>query len=169
MKKLALTAGAALLACGLLAPGQAAHAQPGGVNAGILTCQVEGGWGFIFGSSRNLRCEYSKRGYSENYYGRISKFGVDIGYLRGAVMVWTVIAPTANLAPGTLTGNYAGVTASATPGIGAGAHVLVGGFHRSVMLQPVSIEGNTGLNVAAGIASLTLHYDHHHQVSSATR
>ncbi len=84
-------------------------------------------------------------------------------------MVSTVIAPTANLALGSLTGNYAGVTASATPGVGAGAHVLVGGFHQSVMLQPLSIEGNTGLNVAAGIASLSLHYEHPHKVSSATK
>ena len=165
MKRLALTTGAALLACGMLTPGQAARAQTGGVNAGILTCQVASGWGFVFGSSRNLRCEFSKPGYSEHYFGRIAKFGVDIGYLRGAVMVWSVIAPTARLAPGSLTGNYAGVTASATAGIGAGAHVLVGGFHRSMMLQPVSIEGNSGLNVAAGIASQNLHYDH----SSAMR
>jgi hypothetical protein len=169
MKKLALTTGAALLACGLLAPGQAARAQPGGVNAGILTCRVASGWGFVFGSSRNLRCEYSKPGYTEDYYGRISKFGLDIGYLRGGVMVWTVIAPTARLAPGSLTGNYAGVTASATAGIGAGANVLVGGFHRSVMLQPLSIEGNTGLNVAAGIASLSLHYADHRQATSRAK
>ena len=60
---------------------------------------------------------------------------------------------------GALAGAYAGATASATVGVGAGANVLVGGFNRSITLQPVSIEGNTGLNVAAGIGEITLHYE----------
>jgi hypothetical protein len=68
-----------------------------------------------------------------------------------------VFAPTANLAPGSLVGDFAGATASATVGVGAGANVLIGGSNRTISLQPLSIEGNTGLNVAAGIASITLH------------
>ena len=38
--------------------------------------------------------------------------------------------------------------ASATVGVGLGANVLVGGSGNSIALQPVSIEGTTGLNVA---------------------
>jgi hypothetical protein len=158
MKKLVLATAVALLTCGMLASEHGAQAQQAGVNTGILSCNVSAGWGFIFGSSRALRCEYSKPGYSEHYTGQISKFGVDIGYLAGAVMVWNVIAPTTNLAPGALAGNYGGATGSATVGVGAAAHVLIGGSNQSVTLQPVSIEGNTGLNVAAGIAALTLNY-----------
>ena len=74
------------------------------------------------------------------------------------VILWTVLAPSTNMEQGALSGHYAGATASATLGIGAAAHVLVGGLHSSIALQPVSIEGNTGLNVAAGIATMNLEY-----------
>ncbi len=148
-------AAVALLAAA--AAGTPAFAEEGGVKAGFLSCHVSSGFGFIFGSSRSLNCEYSPGSQtSENYTGSITKFGVDIGYLSSAVMVWAVFAPTANVAPGTLAGNYAGVTGSAAVGIGAGANVLVGGSGSHITLQPVSIEGQTGLNVAGGIAAMTL-------------
>jgi hypothetical protein len=67
-----------------------------------------------------------------------------------------VIAPTANLVPGALAGSYAGATASATVGVGVGANALIGGSNNTVALQPLSIEGNRGLNVAAGIGAITL-------------
>jgi hypothetical protein len=146
------------LATGILASGGPAHAQ-GGVQVGTLTCNVSGGWGFVFGSSKAVRCTFSHPGGPpEHYAGSINKFGVDIGYTQGGVLVWGVFAPTANLAPGTLSGNYGGVTGSATVGVGAGANVLVGGSNRTISLQPLSIEGNTGLNVAAGIGSISLRY-----------
>ena len=85
-----------------------------------------------------------------------SKFGVDIGYTNGGVLIWGVFAPTTNMARGALAGSYAGATGSATVGVGVGANVLIGGSNRSISLQPVSIEGNTGLNVAAGIGAITL-------------
>ena len=138
--------------------GGPAHAQ-GGVQVGTLTCNVSGGWGFVFGSSKAVRCSLSHPGGPpEHYAGSINKFGVDIGYTQGGVLVWGVFAPTANLAPGALTGNYVGATGSATVGVGAGANVLVGGSNRTISLQPLSIEGNTGLNVAAGIGSISLRY-----------
>ena len=145
------------LAAGIAAQGTPATAQSG-VRVGTLSCNVAGGWGFVFGSSKALRCSLTPGpGRPEHYYGRISKFGVDIGYTQGGVLVWAVFAPTANLAPGSLAGDYAGATASATVGIGVGANVLVGGSNRTISLQPLSIEGNTGLNVAAGIGAITLH------------
>lgn len=146
---------AALIAAGVLVSGEA-NAQ-GGVKLGTLTCSVSSGFGFIFGSSRDVRCTFqSARGTFENYMGHISKFGVDIGYTRGGVIVWAVFAPSATLAPGALAGDYGGATAGATVGVGAAVHALVGGFRHSISLQPLSIEGNTGLNVAAGIAQMTL-------------
>jgi hypothetical protein len=127
------------------------------VTVGTLTCNVASGFGFVFGSSRAINCTFAgPRGRYERYVGNISKFGVDIGYTRGGILVWTVIAPTAGLAPGALAGSYVGGTASASVGVGLGAHALIGGFHRSIALQPLSIEANRGLNVAAGIASMTL-------------
>jgi hypothetical protein len=72
------------------------------------------------------------------------------------VIVWAVLNPTSDVSPGALNGDYVGATASASVGVGVGANVLVGGFNKSVTLQPLSIEGNQGLNVAAGIGAISL-------------
>src|SRR5947208_15451719 len=151
-------AGALGLAIGTMGNGPPALAQ-GNVRVGTVNCKVAGGWGFVFGSSKAVRCTFARAGdRPEHYAGSINKFGVDIGYTQGGVLVWGVFAPSGGLAPGALSGNYVGATGSATVGIGAGANVLVGGSNRTISLQPVSIEGNTGLNVAAGIGSISLRY-----------
>jgi hypothetical protein len=126
------------------------------VNVGTLTCNVASGFGFIFGSSKALNCTFSGLGRNEHYMGSITKFGADIGYTSGGILVWTVVAPVAVMQPGALGGNYGGATASATVGVGVGANALIGGSNNTIALQPLSIEGNTGLNVAAGIAGITL-------------
>ena len=154
--------GAALGALGLVAGGVAlgtpARAQD--VRVGMMTCDVAGGFGYVLGSSRDLQCTFSPaQGPAEHYSGTISKFGVDIGYVQNAVMVWTVLAPTVALSPGSLTGTYGGVTASATVGVGVGANVLVGGSSDTISLQPVSVEGGTGLNVSGGFASMSLSFE----------
>ena len=149
---------AALVAAlsGSLALGAPAQAQPG-VVIGTLTCNVASGFGFVFGSSRAINCTFAgPGGRYEHYVGDISKFGVDIGFTQGGILVWTVVVPTAALAPGALAGNYVGGTASATVGVGVGANALVGGSSNSIALQPLSIEANRGLNVAAGVAAMTL-------------
>jgi hypothetical protein len=159
MYKLSGLAAAAFgVAIGVAGGGAPAAAQ-GNVQVGTLTCNVSGGWGFVFGSSKAVRCTFARAGgRPEHYAGSINKFGVDIGYTQGGVLVWGVFAPSGGLAPGALSGNYVGATGSATVGVGAGANVLVGGSNRTISLQPVSIEGNTGLNVAAGIGSISLRY-----------
>jgi Protein of unknown function (DUF992) len=155
INKLVMSA-AALSLFALAAPVQAA---PNGVKVGTLTCHVASGWGFVFGSSKDLRCNFRPNGHKgEHYSGSISKFGVDIGYTDGGELIWGVFAPASDVRPGALEGNYAGATASATVGVGLGANVLVGGLDKSIALQPLSVEGNTGLNVAAGIGSIDLKY-----------
>jgi Protein of unknown function (DUF992) len=130
------------------------------VKTGYLTCHEAGGWGYIIGSSHKLHCTYSSnKGRTEYYTGSISKFGADIGYLKSAVILWAVAAPSTNLGAGALTGSYGGVQGSVALGVGGGANVLIGGFHKSITLQPVSVEGQNGLNVAAGVAALSLHYE----------
>lgn len=128
---------------------------------GYLSCHVASGWGFIFGSSRKLQCTYTpaeKGKKIENYNGSVTKFGADIGYLQSGVILWTVLSPGVKITqnPGLLSGHYGGATASATVGLGVGGNLLVGGMDGSISLQPLSIEGNTGLNVAGGIAEMTL-------------
>lgn len=130
-------------------------AQADGVKIGTLTCNVEGGIGFIIGSSKDMECTFHGNAGVEHYSGVINKFGLDIGITGSQVMSWVVFAP-GDVRPGALSGTYVGATAEATAAIGAGANVLVGGFNKNVTLQPVSLSGQTGLNVAAGVAELVL-------------
>jgi hypothetical protein len=154
-KSFRLLMSAGLAAAGLMIA-SAAQAAPHGVRVGELTCNVESGWGFIFGSSKDLHCTFRGNGHHEHYVGSISKFGVDIGYTGGEVLVWGVFAPSSDVRQGALQGDYAGASAQATIGVGLGANVLVGGLDKSIALQPLSISGEKGLNVAAGIGSISL-------------
>ncbi|MBS0520275.1 MAG: DUF992 domain-containing protein [Proteobacteria bacterium] len=146
-------------AAALVAFGGTAEAQnKGGANVGTLTCKVSGGMGFIIGSSKDLNCLFVRNdGIAEKYTGSITRFGVDIGYTKEGHMVWLVFAPGA-LAPGSIAGDYVGGTAQATIGAGGAVNVLVGGGAQNITLQPVSVEGTKGLNVAAGVAGVTLKY-----------
>ena len=142
---------------GALALAGVANAAPHGVKVGMLTCHVHSGWGYVVGSSKGMDCLYRPKDRGEDRYtGSISKLGVDIGYTTGGTLVWDVIAPTSDLRPGALEGEYGGATASATIGAGVGANVLLGGFDKSIALQPVSVEGNTGLNISGGIGEMSL-------------
>ncbi len=136
--------------------GPAQAAEPG-VKAGALTCTVAGGSGFIFGSSKDLTCVFEPvSGPAETYTGRITKFGLDVGQTDVTKIAWGVIAPAADVEPGALEGDYVGLSAEATVGGGIGANALVGGMDKSIALNPVSVQVQNGLNVAAGIASLKL-------------
>ncbi len=128
-----------------------------GVNTGVLTCQVASGFGWIIGSTRTMECKYAPgSGHTEDYSGTISKVGIDIGYLGACVIVWAVVAPDLSTGPGALAGNYFGATAQAAAMVGGGVNVLTGGFRNSIALQPISVMGNTGLYVGAGIAAMNL-------------
>jgi outer membrane protein OmpA-like peptidoglycan-associated protein len=146
----ALALGAAFLASG-------ANADPGGIKVGTLTCHVNSGWGYVLGSSKRMECRYQGVGGPDQYVGRMTKVGMDIGYTRGATMVWAVVAPAGDVGRGALAGDYVGGTASATAGIGIGANGLVGGLRRSFTLQPLSFEGNTGyIDASAGLGVMHL-------------
>jgi hypothetical protein len=155
MSKFRLMMGAAATLAVLACAGTA-NAAPAGIRVGDLTCNVASGWGFIFGSSKDLHCTYRGNDHREHYTGSISKFGVDVGYTEGGVLVWGVFAPTSDMREGALQGTYAGASAQATVGVGVGANVLIGGLDKSIALQPLSVEGSKGLNVAAGIGSISL-------------
>jgi hypothetical protein len=113
--------------------------------------------GFIIASKKEVTCLFtpSQGGPKEVYVGSINKFGLDIGATSGGEMVWAVYAPT-SAGVGALAGTYTGATAEATVGVGLGANVLVGGSNRTVSLQPISVQGQTGLNLAVGVAGLEL-------------
>jgi len=124
---------------------------------GTLTCDISAGIGVIIASKKNVTCVFTpaQPGPREVYAGTITKFGLDLGATSGGEMIWAVYAPS-NRRFGALAGRYVGATAGATVGAGVGANVLVGGSNRTVTLQPLSVQGQTGLNVAAGVAGLEL-------------
>ena len=146
---------AALVLAALMGSAQAQER----IQAGSLTCDVSAGIGLIIGSQRNVSCTFtpSLPGPIEYYTGTISKLGVDIGVTGGGVMVWLVWSPTTRPVGG-LSGNYVGASAEASVVAGLGANALVGGSNRSVALQPLSVSGQVGLNIAAGVAGLDLRY-----------
>lgn len=158
MKASQIPALIALVAGCVFAAGDAgAQGRSGGrTQVGVLNCDVSAGIGRIIGSTRALTCRFRPyRGRTEFYRGTIRHAGLDIGVTRRGVMVWGVLAPSnrRNLALG---GRYAGAAAEVTAGLGLGANVLIGGFEDSVALQPLSVTAQTGLNIAVGVAELTL-------------
>jgi hypothetical protein len=129
--------------------------------SGQLKCHVEGGMSFIVGSSRQVDCIFTPAGGlpPEAYSGSINKIGIDLGWEKGGTLLWGVLSPGLTRGPGSLAGNYVGATAEVAAGVGAGANALVGG--NKVVLNPISVTGDVGINLAAGIADLDLVYQGH--------
>ncbi|MGI9385240.1 MAG: DUF992 domain-containing protein [Methyloligellaceae bacterium] len=149
---------AAVFAFALIAVPSVLQAQrPASPPEGVLRCDVSGGVSFIIGSTRRLECVYSPtQGPAEFYKGRINKFGVDVGFLKAGVIVWSVLSPGVNKRRGALAGTYVGVSAQVAAVRGVGANALVAA--NKIMLNPLSVEGLRGVNVAAGISGLRLDY-----------
>jgi hypothetical protein len=149
----------ALAAVTIAAAAFTASAQPQDrVQAGVLNCDVSGGLGLILGSQKEVTCQFlpaDSNSTREVYVGVINKFGLDIGATARGQMVWNVFAPTSR-SVAALAGDYVGAGAEATIAVGLGANVLIGGNNRTVALQPVSIQAQEGLNVAAGVTELRL-------------
>jgi hypothetical protein len=144
---------ATAVAVAVAAPAQAGER----VKIGQLRCDVAGGLGLIIASSKEMECRFtSAHGRSEMYHGRINKFGLVIGGTDRGTLLWDVFAPTDGPLHHALAGDYVGVAASATVGVGVGANALVGGSNREFNLQPLSLQTQTGLDLTAGVASLTL-------------
>ena len=135
-----------------------ANAQPNRVQVGTLTCAMSSSIGLILGSQKNVNCEFAGRPGEpiETYTGTMTTIGLDIGVTGGGVIVWSVFAES-NRYAGMLAGKYLGATAEVSVAAGLGANVLVGGSNRTVALQPLSVQGQVGLDVAAGIGDLELH------------
>ena len=157
MFRTAFAAVAVLVAALTMVVGSA-HAQPRRIEVGTLTCAMSSSIGLIVGSQKNVNCVF--RGQpgepEEAYTGTMTTVGLDIGITTGGVIVWTVFADT-NRFVGMLAGKYVGATGEVSIAAGLGANVLVGGSHRTVALQPLSVQGQVGLDIAAGVGELDLH------------
>lgn len=158
MKKLILPAA---IAAGFLSP-TPLLAQPRWFEAGMLYCTGKGGLGYILASQKEVLCRFTPSGRNrpaEAYLGTMSKYGVDVGATGRTVMAWYVMASTRSPLPiGTLAGNYGGVSAEATAVIGAGTSVLFGGTSQTIMLQPVSVQGQSGVNVAVAVSGFQMRW-----------
>lgn len=148
------------LAAAVALSGASARADQGGVNAGVLTCVVDGGIGLLVFSSKEMQCEFaSVTGRTDYYSGNVKKFGLDVGITGKSYVKWVVFAPVGRPRAGGLAGKYVGVSGEATAGAGVGANGLVGGSDRTFSLQPFSASIQTGVNLALGIGSMTLRYE----------
>ena len=150
------TISAAVIALSLTAGSAVAQRQ----QVGTLSCDVSAGLGMIVASQRTLNCLFTPTlpgSVVEQYTGSITKVGLDVGATAGGQLIWAVHTST-TLGRGALTGSYVGATAEASVGAGLGANVLVGGNNRSVALQPLSVQGQVGLNLAAGVADIQLRF-----------
>ena len=148
----------AIAAAAVVSVLNAADAQSRRVQVGTLTCSLSVGIGLIVGSQRNVSCLF--RGVpgepDDAYTGTMTRVGLDVGITAGSVIIWAVFANT-NRYKGMLTGTYTGASAEMSVAAGLGANVLVGGSNRTVALQPVSVQGQIGLDIAAGVGALELH------------
>jgi hypothetical protein len=134
-----------------------AQQPPARVRIGVLECRGGASVGFVVGSVTNLGCVFRVEGVPEDrYIATIRKVGVDLGITEETALGWAVYAPVERLGPGDLSGDYAGAQGSASIGVGLGGNVLVGGSNNSIALQPLSLQGQVGINVAAGLESLEL-------------
>lgn len=155
MPKTIPTIAAAAMGAALMA----APAHAAGVKVGTLTCDIEGGWGLVLGSQKDLSCVFQSVSNKVSYYtGDVTRLGIDVGYTNAGVMVWAVIAPSSDMNPDDLEGKYAGATVGATAVVGGKLNAMIGGLDKSITLQPLSVEGNTGLSVTAAIGAMELDY-----------
>lgn len=139
------------------------------VQVGVLDCRGAGAVSFVVGSVNNFGCVFKPgSGHPQRYVATIRRYGVDLGVSGHSVLTWLVFAPSRHVGYGALSGTYVGPSAGAAIGVGLSANALVGGSDNAFGLQPLSVAGGTGLNVAAGIAGLELrpaflpHRRHHH-------
>lgn len=147
------------------APAEAAETKaPVRLEAGTLTCKGEGGWGAIVFSKKTFDCSFATAdgNHRGSYKGTITKVGLDVGVTGDTALLWVVFGPSGQVADdfraGSLAGDYVGVGVEATVGAGLGANALLGGNESQFVLQPVSVQVQTGISIAAAVQTLTLEY-----------
>ena len=157
MRRFRLLAAATVAMLAASIAGASAQQAVQRVQVGVLECRGGASVGFIVGSVTNLGCVLRADGLPEDrYIATIRKVGLDLGITQESALAWGVFAPSAQVGPGGLSGNYVGAQGSATLGVGVGGNVLVGGSANSIALQPLSVQGQVGVSIAAGLESLEL-------------
>ena len=143
-------------ALGLIASVSGASAQER-LQVGVLECAGGPNVGYVVGSTTQLECVFKTDGRRpEPYVATLQRIGVDLGFTQNTGLAWAVYAPTRRIGRGDLAGSFGGVGANASFGVGFGGNLLVGGSGNAYALQPLSLQGQTGLNATAGIVDVQL-------------
>jgi hypothetical protein len=167
MRKFALLA-AALIGLAVATPARA------DIEVGTLSCRSSATSTYIVVSGQPFRCIFTPSdGRPVQYYqAAIHRFGAQVGFSSDVALGWAVFAPTPHVGPGSLAGGYGGLSAGAAVVVGVTANGLVGGAN-SFTLQPLSVQGESGLNLVATVTGLELqpvvparHYRHHRHYHS---
>ena len=128
-----------------------------------LRCRVAGGFGFFVAGRRAITCTYYRPDDRVEFYtGSSDKLGIDLGPANAQKLNFVVKGAAVDQ-PGELDGKFVGAQAGITVGFGASSQALVGGTTGHVALIPfvpssLYAPDTTGLNVAAGLGILDLHY-----------
>ena len=139
-----------------------AHVSPASAQnstkVGVLSCKMGPSIGLIVGSRQRMACQFTPENGArpERYAATMTRVGLDLGITAGGVLAWAVFAPTSGIPYGALAGRYGGASGDIALGVGVGANALVGGSKKSIVLQPVSIEGSVGIGIALGAAGFRL-------------
>lgn len=155
----------ALVAAASLALPSLAALSPGAARElpSQLRCRVAGGFGFFVAGRRAITCTYYRPDDRVEFYtGSSDKIGLDLGPTNAQKLNFTVAGATVDQ-PGELDGKFVGAQAGVTVGFGASSEALVGGATGHVALIPFTPSSfyapdATGINVAAGLGLLELHY-----------
>ncbi|MTW18392.1 DUF992 domain-containing protein [Rhodoplanes serenus] len=146
-----------LVAVAVVAAAPLPAAAQSSVQVGTLACNLAPSIGLIVGSRQRMTCTFSKAdGFRETYRGTVTRIGLDLGFTAGGRMVWGVLAKTQGVRKRALAGTYVGASGDIGFGFGVGANALIGGNNRSIALQPLSVSGQVGVNLALGVAGLRL-------------
>jgi hypothetical protein len=151
----------AALMAGAAWAGSIQNADAAGVEFGYLECVLTQDSGNVVVSKQTYSCTFNPADdakSNEAYIATTDKIGLDLSKTDEEKLRWLVLAAGDPELPGALAGDYGGVSADASVGVGVGAMVLVGGLEDTFTLQPVSVSTQEGIGLSLAVESLDLVY-----------
>ena len=125
---------------------------------GTLTCSLSASIGLVVGSQRNVSCLF--RGTSgepdEPYTGTMTRVGLDVGLTTGSV-IFGRCSRTRTATKGCSPAPIPGRRQKCPLPLVSAPTSSSAGSNRTLALQPLSVQGQIGLDIAAGVGSLDLH------------
>ena len=134
------------------------------VELGVLSCKsvVGSRLNLVIRSTVDVKCEMKYSGGEvERYKGETGiALGLDLSFKDNEEIAFTVIsASEVKVGSYPVTGKYIGAKATVSAGIGLGAAALIGGSNDNFGLNPLALETNQGVGVAADIGFIYIEPD----------